>query len=488
MRPVETGLARRIETPAPYRVHRTAAITALPAARVLPPSVLEETVLQKATVAVRRVLGRLRRDTTSRSIPARAPHDSGLELDAAPARSLAAPRALVFHSGARRRSRRLRLDSPERFLPVLVIGIVLVASVTAAPGLAGTTGPTGATEGYGSTPRLVVGGESGPNAAADSPTGPGDGVGVTGGSGEYDNGAIVVDAGPVAVASVDGQFLEDGTLLKPVVVDTTVEDARDQLRTYTVRSGDTLTGIASRFGVRMMTIWWANKLNSKDELHIGQKLIIPPVNGLVHTVTAGETLASVAATFHVDAAQIVSFNGLTDQTLVIGQVLMLPGARGKAIPTPKPTPRVVARTTVRQSSGGSHVTVRPPTSYGGGVFAWPVVGGYISQYYSARHPAIDIAAPHGTPVRAAAAGTVLFAGWKNNGGGYQVWIAHGSGLYTTYNHMSALTVRAGEHVGRAEMIGRVGATGWATGPHLHFEVWRGPIWDGGTRVNPLAYL
>jgi len=445
--------------------------------------------LQKATVAVRRALGRLRRDTTSRSTPAQAPHHSGPELDAAPARSLAAPRALVLHSCARRRIGRLRLDSPERLLPVLVLGIVLVASVTAAPGLAGRTGPTGATEGYGSAPRLVVGGDSGPNAGAgESPTGPNDGAGVTGGSGEYDNGAVVVDAGPVADASVDGQFLEDGTLLKPVVVATTVEDARDQLRTYTVRSGDTLTGIASRFGVRMMTIWWANRLNSKDQLHVGQKLIIPPVNGLVHTVTAGETLASVAARYNVDAARIVSFNGLTDETLVIGQVLMLPGARGKAIPTPTPTPRVVARTTVRQSSSGSHTTVRPPASYGGGAFAWPVAGGYISQYYSARHPAIDIAADYGTPVRAAAAGTVLFAGWKNNGGGYQVWIAHGSGLYTTYNHMSALTVRTGERVGRAEMVGRIGTSGWATGPHLHFEVWRGPIWDGGTRVNPLAYL
>ena len=83
---------------------------------------------------------------------------------------------------------------------------------------------------------------------------------------------------------------------------------------------------------------------------------------------------------------------------------------------------------------------------------------------------------------------VTFAGWKNNGGGYQVWIAHGDNLFTTYNHMSAITVGTGETVTRAEQVGRVGQSGNATGPHCHFEVWRGPIWNGGTRVNPLLYL
>ena len=93
-----------------------------------------------------------------------------------------------------------------------------------------------------------------------------------------------------------------------------------------------------------------------------------------------------------------------------------------------------------------------------------------------------------TSVRAAASGTVTFAGWKNNGGGYQVWIAHGSGLYTTYNHMSSVAVGRGQSVARGQRVGRMGASGYASGSHLHFEVWRGKIWDGGQRVNPLAYL
>ena len=115
-------------------------------------------------------------------------------------------------------------------------------------------------------------------------------------------------------------------------------------------------------------------------------------------------------------------------------------------------------------------------------------GNYISQYFHYGHYALDIAADYGSTVRAAGGGTVIFAGWKSNGGGYQVWIAHGSNLYTTYNHMSAITVGRGQHVGRGQQVGRVGQSGNATGPHLHFEVWVGPVWDGGTRVNPLRYL
>ena len=120
--------------------------------------------------------------------------------------------------------------------------------------------------------------------------------------------------------------------------------------------------------------------------------------------------------------------------------------------------------------------------------AWPVPGGYISQYFHYGHWAIDIAGDYGIRVDAAASGVVTFAGWKNNGGGYQVWIAHGNGIYTTYNHMSGITVGIGQSVGAGQQVGRLGMTGDATGPHCHFEVWIGPIWDGGTRVNPLNYL
>ena len=194
-------------------------------------------------------------------------------------------------------------------------------------------------------------------------------------------------------------------------------------------------------------------------------LRIPPVTGLIVTVAATDTLDGIAAKYSVDGTDILATNGLTTRTLVVGQVLVLPGAEGKADPEAAgPAVDHASHGTVGGGGGGIAAARRPTTA---GKFLWPVVGGgnYISQYFHYGHYAIDIAADYGSTVRAAAAGTVTFAGWKNNGGGYQVWIAHGSNLYTTYNHMSAITVGRGQHVGRGQQVGRIGQSGNATGPH-----------------------
>jgi murein DD-endopeptidase MepM/ murein hydrolase activator NlpD len=287
-------------------------------------------------------------------------------------------------------------------------------------------------------------------------------------------------------ATVEGPFLDDGTLLKPVAVDTSVPDGSALIRTYKVKNGDTLAGIAAKFDVSTMTLWWANKLKAKDALVRGQELRIPPVTGLVVEVKSTDTLASLARRYKVAETEILATNQIEDRNLVVGQVLVLPDAKGAPIKTPKP--KATSRPTARSSGGGSSGPVRTPRTYSGGNFAWPTSSHHISQYYHYGHYGIDIDGSTGDPIYAAAGGTVTFAGWKSNGGGYQVWISHGSGLYTTYNHMSSVSVGRGQHVGKGQRVGRMGATGFATGSHLHFEVWKGPIWSGGTRVNPLAYL
>jgi murein DD-endopeptidase MepM/ murein hydrolase activator NlpD len=368
----------------------------------------------------------------------------------------------------------------ERALPITVAGLVLIASIVS---VAPATGVPGSTDDSLDAPRLVVGG--GVLAERDSFDGPDIGSTTTG-----DDAGLRVLAAELGQpeSNAVGQYLADGTLLKPIAVDTSVPDAADRLQLYRVRSGDTLTGIAHKFGLSMMTIWWANKLTSKDALHVGQQLIIPPVDGLVVTVKAGDTLDSIAARTGGQKAGIMEFNGLTDETVVIGQTLMVPDVLGAAIATPTPAP-ATSGSSSSHSSGSSGSTSRPPSTYSGGKLYFPLPGHRITQYYHYGHYGIDIDGNTGDRVFSAAKGTVIYAGWKNNGGGNVVWIAHGSGLYTTYNHMSSVLVHRGQTVSRGQVVGRVGATGWATGSHLHFEVWKGgaPLWPD-RRVNPLKYF
>jgi murein DD-endopeptidase MepM/ murein hydrolase activator NlpD len=481
--------------------------------------------LLNASVGVQRVLGRLRRPPSTRASSAttfkvrslaaarRTQHDV---LSAVTSSRLATRRDQRIGSGilaglrADRRSIVTRLG-PDRTVAAAVAGILLAASVVSASS-SGPAPATGGTNGPGTDVRIAVGGgiayghggtiteDAQPTfdtftseaagidqaAAGEQASGADQAARIDQAAGS-DQGAPG-EVAAVTTGTVEGPFLEDGTLLKPVAVNTTVADGRNLVRTYKVKSGDTLTGIASKFGVSMMTVWWANDLQSKDALHVGQELSIPPVTGVVVTVTAADTLDSLAKRYDVEPNDILVENKLTDPNLVVGQVLVIPGALGKAMPTPKP----VSRPSNGSSGGGiiSRGSARGPVTYTGGRLMWPVVGGgnYISQYFHYGHYGIDIAADYGSTVRAAAGGTVIFAGWKGNGGGYQVWLSHGSNLYTTYNHMSAISVGYGQSVSAGQQVGRIGQSGDATGPHLHFEVWRGPIWSGGTRANPLAFL
>lgn len=402
-----------------------------------------------------------------------------------------APRHLVSHrsSGTRRPQRgmdgsvgslqeirarlvrRLRLDRrllsarlrSERTLPMAIAIVVIITSVVSLGPAAVRT--VGAAQGSTQDLRLAIGGGLSEDPALDAP--------------------------PARAKDLLGTYIEDGTFYKPVAVDTTVESGSSLLQHYAVRSGDSLTGIASQFGVSMMTLWWANHLTTKDALHIGQVLLIPPVNGLVVTVQVGDTLDALAAQYKVNAQAILDLNELTDPSLVVGQILIMPGAKGAPIPTaaptptPTPTPRPAPRTTSRStSSSGSRTFV--PTS---GSWAWPVVGGgnYISQSFHYGHYGVDIAAQYGTKIVSPRAGTVVFAGWWGTGG-YQVWINHGSGIYSMHCHMSAVTVSVGQSVGKGQQIGRVGMSGDATGPHDHFAVSIGYPFRGGSYfVNPLRY-
>ena len=372
----------------------------------------------------------------------------------APARPRTSARRRLY-----RRHLVLRLTS-DRTLPI-AIGLIVV--IAAGISLAPAASPVGAAQAANAdaSVRLAVGGGVAGAAVLDDPV-------VEG-----------TDAGSPSA------YVDDGTLYKPVAVDTAVQSSSEMLQHYKVKTGDTLTGIASRFGVSMMTLWWANSITSKDALHVGQDLVIPPVSGLIYTVQAGDTLDGLAVANKVDVQDIVEVNGLTDYNLIVGQVLVLPGAKGAPIPTPTPTKKPASNS---GNYGGGGAGVAP--QYNGGAWTWPVRGGgnYISQYFHYGHYALDIAASYGTPVVAALAGTVVAASWVSTGCGYQVILRNSSSIYTMYCHNSAILVSTGQTVARGQQIARIGQSGWATGPHVHFAVSIGyPHESGSYFVNPLKY-
>jgi len=260
-----------------------------------------------------------------------------------------------------------------------------------------------------------------------------------------------------------------------------VASARQEVIVYQVQSGDSLSAIADRFGLSVETLYWFNQLKSADLLTVGQELKIPPVDGLIHEVKEGETLESIAEKYGVRKGNMIAYapNNLREPyTLEVGQKIFVPGAS-----KPIPRPVVVSR------SRPSYVRLTAPAYAalpGGERFSWPVVGRITERFGwtgSRWHTGVDIATSWGTPIYSAAAGTVVYAGWRGTLG-YMVEIDHGEGWVTRYGHLAQQPdVSAGQWVERGQLLGYIGCTGKCTGPHLHFEV----LYQGAY-TNPLDYL
>ncbi len=272
------------------------------------------------------------------------------------------------------------------------------------------------------------------------------------------------------VALSDGAALVPNTGPSGTLADVSSTTPSDRISVYVVREGDTLSDIAKLFAVSPNTIVWANNLGSARDVHPGQTLIILPVSGVEHTVTKGETLASIARRYRGDANEIVEFNGLNPEaSLAVGSSLIIPGGE------------LAAQTVV------AHTARWHPDPYRGGsgpeldgYFTNPLPGSVLTQSIHGWN-AVDLGAPRGTPILAAAPGAVIIAqtgGWHGGYGSYVV-ITHSNGTETLYAHMSRVLAVPGENVSARQVIGYVGMTGHATGPHLHFEV-------RGAR-NPFAF-
>ncbi len=235
-----------------------------------------------------------------------------------------------------------------------------------------------------------------------------------------------------------------------------IEDAQSTvISVYVVRPGDTLSSIAKLFGVTANTIFWANDLKSIRDIHPGDTLVILPISGVRYTVKKGDTVASVAKKFKADAADIISYNNLGDGGLTVGADIIIPDGELATPPTP------VKGNPYRGGSGPLYA----------GYYIAPLAH-YIKTQGLHGYNGVDLAAPYGSPVLAAAGGTVIIVkdfGWNGGYGNYIV-ISHPNGTQTLYAHTSKNIVSVGESVVQGQVIGYEGATGKATGPHVHFEI------------------
>ena len=275
-------------------------------------------------------------------------------------------------------------------------------------------------------------------------------------------GAVSAPTGPMGVS--------DGT--------DTSDSSADDTSVYVVRKGDTVADIAKLFDVSVNTILSANDLSKETKLTEGQVLLILPISGIEYTVKAKDTLQSIAKHYNVDPTDIAGYNGLAmNAKLTIGDQIMIPGAdelmmsdEGGGTPAPD------LGTT--ESRDDKYYAENPQIPDIADYFIDPVPTGHKTQgLHGPGHRAVDIGVPVGTPIMAAASGTVSLAhtGWSG-GYGNMVIIDHPNGTKTLYAHMSKIITYTGAQVNQGDIIGLSGGepgapgAGHSTGPHVHFEV------------------
>ncbi len=237
---------------------------------------------------------------------------------------------------------------------------------------------------------------------------------------------------------------------------------------YKVQAGDTISGICQTFGLsNISTLIAMNDIENVRYLRSGQKLRIPSVDGMLHKVGAGENLQMLCAKYDVAVEDLLDVNNLETDVLSVGQEIFIPGARMDSALLQK----AMGELFICPISASYRLT----SKFGNREDPFSGVKGQF-------HGGIDMACPKGTPIKAAMSGTVVFTGFSNTYGNYVI-IKHVDGYQTLYGHMSRITAKKDSFVSQGTVIGLVGSTGYSTGNHLHFTVYK-----NGSRIDPLTVL
>jgi len=210
-------------------------------------------------------------------------------------------------------------------------------------------------------------------------------------------------------------------------------------------------------------------------------------DGIYHPVQKGQTLYSIAKAYGLSAKELQNINGIQDPLdLDVGHHLWIPDAK-KVVYVAPTVDRTTKPSASKKKQARKKRKAKRKTAATKRRLMWPVRGGVLTSRFGTRngknHHGIDIGARRGTPIRAAKEGKVEFSGWGPTGYGLMIIIKHPGNLTTVYAHNSRNLVKKGSKVKRGQMIARVGKTGRATGPHVHFEVR-----NDTHPKNPLLYI
>jgi murein DD-endopeptidase MepM/ murein hydrolase activator NlpD len=296
---------------------------------------------------------------------------------------------------------------------------------------------------------------------------------------------------PIAVSAIDSSGgpidLSSVGIVREENIHTNIPTRpRQDIIQYTVQKGDTVSTIADNYGLQPKTIFAANYSVLQDDpesLKPGQTLKILPVNGVYWEWLGGIPFGQWAAYFNVKPEDIINYpanhldpNAVGDPAnanIKVNTWLIVPGGTYQ-YHTPGQI-GWVSRTSpaTAQVAGAGACPPTNSTAAGTGTFVYPTDRHYLSGFdYSTvtHHLAIDLAANLGDNIYAADGGVIVYAGWNSYGYGNMIMIDHGDGFQTLYAHLSQIFVSCGEAVTKSQVIAAAGATGNASGPHLHFEV------------------
>ena len=245
------------------------------------------------------------------------------------------------------------------------------------------------------------------------------------------------------------------------------EQVNTQISIYVVRDGDTLSSIAKMFGVSVNTIVWSNVdsgVSRSVPLKTGQTLVILPVTGINYVVKKNDTIRNIVSKYKADLNEVLQYNDITVATaLSVGQTIIIPDAEIQvSVPTSVKSKKINLNEPLFGADGPSYP----------GYYIRPIKGGVKTQGLHGYN-AVDLAASIGTPIYAAAEGTVIVSafnsGWHGGYGNFII-ISHPNGTQTVYAHLSKNIVHAGDYVQQGQTIALMGSTGNSTGPHVHFEI------------------